>query len=129
MTKPNPTEQQNTDKLYDLTLLEKMSRGNQQFMLRMLILFMETVPPSVQQMQESFRLAEWQELSKQAHKLKSTLDTMGIASLKEPIRKIENDAKNMDNPVHLQAELQQLDQVVKKVLTQIDEQINLLNQE
>ncbi len=80
-------------KLYDLSLVEAISGGDERFIESMLILFLETVPVSVTQIDEACNAGNWELTSKLAHKIKSTIDSMNISSLKEVIRKIESDGK------------------------------------
>ncbi|MEL6191645.1 MAG: response regulator [Bacteroidota bacterium] len=56
--------------------------------------FIETTPGLLEKMDEHLKNGEFKELSKCAHKLKSSIDTMGIESLRQVIRSIEQKAKN-----------------------------------
>ncbi len=44
-------------------------------------------------MQKETSLQNWAQVGKLAHKLKSTIDSMGISSLKDTIRQIEQSGK------------------------------------
>jgi CheY-like chemotaxis protein len=78
------------EKMYDLSMVESISGGDQSFIVKMLQLFLNTVPASLSEMRSFSDKGAWLELSKVAHKLKSTIDSMGIAELKQTIRDIEN---------------------------------------
>jgi CheY-like chemotaxis protein len=80
-------------KSYDLSMVESISGGDKAFILKMLQLFLDTVPATLEDMRIKSDSRDWAALSKVAHKLKSTVDSMGIAALKQDIRKVEADGK------------------------------------
>ncbi|MEO6315847.1 MAG: ATP-binding protein [Chitinophagaceae bacterium] len=80
--------------LYDLSMVRSVSGGDETFIKKMVQLFIETVPPGLADLQDAHSKQEWQRMGKIAHKLKSTIDSMGIVSLKDDIRVIENSGKN-----------------------------------
>jgi CheY-like chemotaxis protein len=82
------------EKLYHLAMVESISGGDKLFIEKMLKLFLDTVPVSLEDMRATVVNGDWLMLSKQAHKLKSTIDMMGIKDLKKDIRKIEIDGKS-----------------------------------
>jgi CheY-like chemotaxis protein len=98
------------EKLYDLSMVEAISGGDKTFITKMLKLFLETVPATLSDIKTSHDSAEWTSLSKHAHKLKSTIDSMNIDTLKQDIRTVETIAKTSPDPA-------QLGQLVEKVLT------------
>lgn len=55
----------------------------------MIGLFMETMPPAVLEMKQHLSDKNWAALGAVAHKIKPSIDTMGIDLLKEDIRSIE----------------------------------------
>lgn len=99
-----PSETKISGPLYNLEMLQKMSRGNQAFINRTVELFIQTAPQTVGAMKEQVTLKDWAAVSASAHKLKSTIDALRIEQLKQVIRQIETDAKveyNLDNIQHL----------------------------
>ena len=105
--------------LYDLTMVRSVSGGDEAFIKKMVQLFIETVPPGVADLQAALAAQEWQRLGKVAHKLKSTVDSMGIESLREDIRFIESSGKH-------EKDTEQLLPLVEKVTAVIDDCIKQL---
>jgi CheY-like chemotaxis protein len=105
-----------TGKLYDLSMVEAISGGDRSFITRMLQLFLDTVPATLTDIRNTTDAGEWMALSKHAHKLKSTIDSMNINSLKQDIRSIEAGGKTGDNPELLR-------DLVTKVLAGMDKVI------
>jgi len=80
--------------LYDLSMVRSVSGGDEAFIKKMVQLFIETVPPGLKDLNEACSKGEWQRVGKVAHKLKSTIDSMGITVVKDDIRLIENNGKH-----------------------------------
>ena len=80
--------------LYDLSMVRAVSGGDESFIKKMVQLFIETVPPGLTDLQDAMGKQEWIRVGKIAHKLKSTIDSMGIAIIKDEIRLIEANGKN-----------------------------------
>ncbi len=78
--------------LYDYTILSKLSLGNKDFERKMIRIFIDTVPISIKKLQEAWATKNFPQLTVTAHKLKTTVHTMGIQPLKEPIKKLEAQA-------------------------------------
>lgn len=62
---------------------------------------------------------EWMALSKHAHKLKSTIDSMGIATLKQDIRAIEAGGKTGKDPEGLLVLVDRVIMVMQQVMGQV----------
>jgi CheY-like chemotaxis protein len=81
-------------KLYDLSMVEAISGGDAQFVKKMIQLFLDTMPQALTDLEAELKLQKWETVGKLAHKMKSTIDSMGIASLKQDIRTIEHGGKH-----------------------------------
>ncbi len=110
--------------LYDLTLLEKMSRGNVAFILRTKQVFVDTVPVTLAEMQQSAQAGNWAAVSAAAHKLKSTIDTIRIDRLKEVVRSIESGSKKGEITPKLHENIAYLVQVMLEVINQFRSEMN-----
>ncbi len=78
---------------YDLTKLRAMAQGNEAFVQRMIGVFLEHTPEQVRQITEYFHNHNLPKVSALAHKIKPSIDLMGIEELKTVIREIELKAK------------------------------------
>lgn len=106
-------------KLYDLSMVEAISGGDKSFIQRMLQLFLDTVPATLTDLKKTCDSGDWAMLSKHAHKLKSTIDSMNIDSLKQDIRTVESTAKTNGDP----AELKRLTTRVLTVMNDVMKQV------
>jgi CheY-like chemotaxis protein len=84
----------NNQPLYDLSNLIAISRGDTGFINKMISLFIEQAETTLMQIDTALLGENYSEISRLAHKIKPSIDNMGIISLKEKIRQLENDTKN-----------------------------------
>jgi PAS domain S-box-containing protein len=114
-----------TQKLYDLTLVNELARGNEEFILNLSKIFIDTVPPTSKEMVSACEKKNWEQVGKLAHKLKSTIDTMCINSLKDDIRLIEKNGKDKTNIDAMPGLVEKADQVITKVTEQLKAEFKL----
>ena len=82
-----------SNKLYDLSTLEALSRGNESFVKKMVGMFIEQAPQMLAEMEAFYLQANYKAMGSVAHKLKPVIDNMGIVLLKETVREIEKAGK------------------------------------
>lgn len=68
--------------LYSLEKLEKMFSNNQDFVRKMVNTFLETTPEILEDLQEASEAKDWKRVSDICHRLKSSLNTLAVDSLK-----------------------------------------------
>jgi PAS domain S-box-containing protein len=120
MALPEPTE-----KLYNLQLVSELARGNQEFITNLAQIFIDTVPVTSKEMVEACKLQNWEQAGKFAHKLKSTIDTMCINSIKEDVRTIEANGKNQADVANIPALVKKVDYVISQVTEQLKAEFKL----
>lgn len=108
-----------TDKLYNLSYLQEISHGDQAFLAKMIALFIEQIPASVAELNQAYANNELTQVKALAHKTKSSIDALGITSLQDTIRDIENSEPGDHNGPALDALIQQLNQTVPLVIEQL----------
>ena len=117
-------EQMNvSEKLYDLSMVLSVSGGDKNFIRKMIALFMETVPPNVAELKKSAESENWDHVVKIAHKLKSTIDSMGIKSISPDIRAIESDAKQKINLSEIPSLANKIESVINDCIVQLQTEI------
>jgi len=83
---------------YDITEIKTISRGNEAFIGKMLKMFVEQIPVFVAEMLQKLEEGEVTTVGEIAHRIKPTIDNMGIVSSKTIIRELEKMGKaNQDN--------------------------------
>ncbi len=115
----NNEQMNESEKLYDLGMVISVSGGNRDFIKKMVLLFMETVPPNVAELKKSTESENWDQVVKIAHKLKSTIDSMGIKSISPNIRTIESDAKQKINLTEIPSLVNKIESVINNCVVQL----------
>ena len=109
----------NDEVLFSLKKLEDMSRGNKAFVEKLVNLFKEETPKSIQALNEYLENREYDKLKSVAHKMKPSIDMMDIKSIREDIQQIEDYAGQSVN-------LEQLPFLIKKVSDVCNKVVSLL---
>ncbi len=110
--------------LYDLSMVKIIGKGNPIFMKKMVSLFLDQMPIDIQHLREHSNTLDWDEVSKLAHRMKPTIDGMGIVSLKEKIRELESRSRN--NTLLIDAEMNAL---IDSVFNIMEKALNQLKKE
>ena len=105
-----------TKKLYDLSTIYGLSGGDEAFIRQMVQFFVDTMPASMNDLENSVHQRNWDAMGKLAHKLKSTAGSMGIDSIKEDMRTVESNCKKNEN-------LESNQQLVMKIISVINQTI------
>lgn len=111
-------ELQVTEKLYDLTILEEITDGDTEFIISLAGIYLDTIPLNSQQMVQAAEAKDWLTVSKIAHKIKPTIDSMNIMSISSDIRTLETDGKNKVNTG-----------ILGKIAVKVDTVINIVAQQ
>jgi len=116
-----------SEKLYKLDLLQEMSHGNHEFVVKLARIFIETVPVTAQELIAACEQQRWEDASKLAHKLKATIDTMQIVAIKQDIRVIEREGKDItaEPQENLLALAHKVSKVIDATVRQLREEFNL----
>ena len=109
--------------LYDLSMIRSVSGGDPAFIKKMVLLFIETVPQNVKELVEATATQNWEQVSKMAHKLKSTVDSMGIKSIHGDIRKVEAQAKSREGLEQLPQMVMQVEAVISLCIRQLRKEV------
>lgn len=119
------TQEVKQDKLYNLKMVQELAGGDESFVMRMLQLFLDTMPLTLQEMQQETGLQHWTQVGKLAHKLKSTIDSMGIVTLKEVIREVEQEGKKGEHVDLIPKQVQQVTEVMLACAAQVKKDYGL----
>ncbi len=123
MASTNDQKDQPEERLYDLTLVRSVSGGNDAFIRKMVLLFIETVPQNVTELKKCVDTENWDQVAKLAHKLKSTIDSMGIKSIHQEIRTVEANAKQKISFAEIPAHVQKIESVIAGCVLQLQSEL------
>jgi CheY-like chemotaxis protein/HPt (histidine-containing phosphotransfer) domain-containing protein len=119
----NTTTMSADSRLYDLTMVQSVSGGDEGFIKKMVALFIETVPQNVQDLKKALQEENWEQVGKTAHKLKSTIDSMGIKSIRQEIREVEANAKALESLQTIPSLVATIDTVINECIGQLQAEV------
>jgi HPt (histidine-containing phosphotransfer) domain-containing protein len=111
------------EKLYSLAMVEAVSGGNKEFIKKMILLFIDTIPKDVILLKNACASKDWAQVTKTAHKLKSTIDSMAIKSIQQDIRTIETNAKQGTSVEILPELAEKIDHTINTCIVQLSGEI------
>ncbi len=109
------------EKLYDLSKLHEISRGNDSFVQKMISLFTDQAPASVNEIKAALEQNDLPRIRAIAHRIKPSLDNMGINSFHNGIRELEKLAQEGGPIAEIARLVDEMDQVISEVLRQLKE--------
>jgi CheY-like chemotaxis protein len=118
-----PKGQDTNHKLYDLSLVRSISEGDTEFLKKMVNLFIKTVPQNVEELRKALQTENWDQVRKMAHKLKSTVDSMGVKIIRDEIRLVESNAKDLISLDEIPGLVQKIEQVIGQCIEQLQTEI------
>ncbi len=113
------------EKLYDLKHLEEIVGGSTEFLTSLAGIYVTTIPLNSKQIVQATRAEDWTMVSKLAHKIKPTIDSMNIKSITSDIRTLESAAKNQVNTHTLGKIALKVDLVINTVAHQLKYEFDL----
>ncbi|MGQ7853119.1 ATP-binding protein [Pedobacter sp. WC2501] len=115
--------------LYNLDGLYVISKGREDFVTKMIQLFCDQMPIALNDLNNALENTELQTISKQAHKLKSTIDHLGIISIQRVIRDIESLSDENAPVSELIPMIDQVNHVINRVILDLQTEIKRRNQD
>lgn len=106
-------------KMYNLEQIEMMSEGNKEFVNKMVNLFIELTPELLNRINTGLIESDYDEIKSAAHKMKPSIDMMGIVSLKNEIRNLEKLALDRADVVTIKNAIVYLETTLEKVINQL----------
>lgn len=110
------------DNLFDLSQLREISRGDEEFIKKMLSAFKQLANQSILQLDESLQNDDIQTIKKVAHKIKPSIDSLQIVNIYEKVRLLEG----FDTAKKIDGELKILVEDVNKTLRNVVDDIELV---
>jgi len=107
---------------YDITEIRTISRGNEGFINKMLKMFVEQIPVHLQEMEQKCGEKQYITVGEVAHRIKPTIDNMGIVASKTVIREIEKMGKANEDDGNMMA-------LIKKVQADVDKAIEAIKKD
>lgn len=123
-TQNNAKEQQKEketahEELFNLSKLNEIARGNNSFITKMIKIFTDQMPGNIKEMNKCYAQKDLRSMGAIAHKMKPSIDNMGIHSLKETIREIEKYGQTEENNKSIPNLLNKTEKTILQVIEQL----------
>ncbi len=106
---------------FDLTGLHEISHGDEVFIQKMLELFTEQATLTIAEIKSAYSKNEMDQVKKIAHRIKPSIDSLGIQLLKEEIREIEKNADIYGQSDKLLRLIEKVEIILIKVMKEIND--------
>ncbi len=103
-------------KLYDLEAIIKMSRGNKEFISKIVRIFVDDTPIAVAQIRKAMDEGDFNTLRSVAHRIKPNIENFGVTTLSQDIRSIETLAAEGIATSELESRIVNLEKIIKTVV-------------
>jgi len=104
---------------FDISGLEELSHGDKDFIKKMLELFIEQATQTINEIKNAYTNDQMEQVKKIAHRIKPSIDTLGIILLKEDIRDIEKNADVYGRSEKMNLLIEKLETVLVNTINEI----------
>lgn len=127
----NKTESSNSsevsDKLYNLSMVNVIGRNNPEFAAKMVKLFLDNIPIELQKLTTAVKENDIKTVNFIAHKMKSTIDSMGIEKIRTSIRALEMKEEIIIDESVIELHLEKITTVLHKAIEQMKADFSIGN--
>jgi PAS domain S-box-containing protein len=119
-----PLQNDGNEKMYDLSGIEEIGKGNAAFVNKMIVLFCEQTPLAVSEMKNAFEANDLEKVGALAHKLKPSIDNLKITALRQVIRDIEKSGKEKNNTSELKTQILVTEEIIAKTVSMLKQELS-----
>jgi CheY-like chemotaxis protein len=105
--------------LYNLNVLRNSSRGSDGFVLKMVGVFVEQIIATIEKIDAAFESNNFSEISRLIHKIRPSVDNMGILSIQSEMKTLEIIAKETQNKGQITAIYKLVKETLQLVISQL----------
>jgi CheY-like chemotaxis protein/HPt (histidine-containing phosphotransfer) domain-containing protein len=105
---------------YNLENLNSLSRGNEEFVKKMIQIFIKQTSDIIVDTEKAIEENNFEEVSRLIHKIKPSIDGMGIDSIKKEVRDLELYSKTSND----KEKINEMFSIIKTVLLKVVDEIN-----
>jgi HPt (histidine-containing phosphotransfer) domain-containing protein len=114
-------------KLYDLELIHKMCRGDEEKIRKMVEVFIDQISQSLQEINEAYSEEDYIRIEKLAHKIKPTLTYFGTSTLENELLCLEELAIKKAELSELELKIISFKNLTEEVVDKMKNDFNIIN--
>lgn len=104
---------------YNLDKIKEVASGNDEFIQKMIAIFVKNTPNLVQNMHVGLQMGDYDQIYSMAHQLKPSIDLLEIHDITQVIRNIEDCSRNRMDLDSLSDKIDQVDEILMEVVKQL----------
>jgi HPt (histidine-containing phosphotransfer) domain-containing protein len=108
------------EKLYDLGMIEKLCRGDISRTKKMVQLFINDMPASIEEIKQAYKKLDFNTLKKTAHRIKPVLAMYSIVKIEKDIEMIESSGIEERVTPELESKINNLSSIIGEVTEQMN---------
>jgi HPt (histidine-containing phosphotransfer) domain-containing protein len=108
------------EKLYDLGMIDKFCRGDKSLTKKMIQVFINDMPDSVEEIKQAYRDKDFIAMKKTAHRIKPVLSMYSIVQIGKEIEVLENMGKEEIVTPETEFKINKLDSIISLVTQQMN---------
>ena len=116
---PKKSAQTEVELLYNLEKIQEISRGNDDFVNRMIGLFIQEIPQSLMSLEKHLEEEEWEMLKQVAHSIKPSIQMMGIKGVGNQLGELEELAGEGTQPEEMRVRVKSVTEACRLAIAQL----------
>ena len=117
----------NPNTLYDLQLIHKMCRGNEEKIAKMIEVFISQISQSIQEIMTAYAEKDFLRIERLVHKIKPTLTYFGTTSLEKEAVYLEDLLIKKTEIAELELKILSFNMLTKEVVDKMKNDFNIIN--
>jgi PAS domain S-box-containing protein len=118
------TQTLENEQLYDLSKMRAMFNNDEAMLRKMVKMFLEKTPMILGEINTCYQTTDYEQVSKLAHKLKSSFGLMGMTRLNTNAKQMEMVAKDVSQYHELGDLIEEMNQLCEQIFGQLQEEIS-----
>ena len=116
-----------SEQLYNLTMVDKMCRGNQDSVLKMVNVFISQVSQSVKEITVAYQLKDFRKIKYEIHKVKPTLTYYGTAKIKKELLAMERLVNGISTAEEIEINISTLNTIITQTVAKMKIDFSISN--
>jgi PAS domain S-box-containing protein len=108
-----------TNLLYNLNSLHNLSRGNKEFVIKIITVFINQTTQTIEKIDQAIKKIDYLEVSRLIHKIKPSVEGIGVFSIIDEIKLLEKIAHETQDKEQIESLFSNIKLVLGKVIIQL----------
>lgn len=112
-------------KFYDLQLIHKMCRGDEEKIAKMMVVFINQTSEAIQEIRAAYSEKDFLSIARLVHKIKPTMTYFGTASLEKEFTDLEELLTKKSELSELELKILNINSLINEVVDEIKNDFNI----